>query len=224
MAKPLAPQALCWTRGASSSDRSGAFDQIDKKREQQIQEQKLPVTPGEVSTSSTVVPTSGQMSTASPAHDEEPQMMAGVMHDIVGLLARPSSSHSSPSTDLFVSQATIRETFSLEEVPKQAYYMGLAGVVPYMVTSLSTVYCAWEINHATATGTGLFLTERSAEDLLHIIEPLQVGYGAVVCHLAAQHPPPTDLTPSDRSSPSSAPSIGVSNGLNTVALRATLAT
>lgn len=89
-------------------------------------------------------------------------------------------------------QATIRETFSLKEVPDQAYYMGLAGVLPYAATSLSTVYCAWEINHAAENGTGLFLTERSAEQLLHIIEPLQVGYGAVVripltCHIAPAH-------------------------------------
>lgn len=58
--------------------------------------------------------------------------------------------------------------------------MGLAGVLPYMATSLSTVYCAWEINHAADTGSGLFLTERFAEQLLHLIEPIQVGYGAVV--------------------------------------------
>jgi len=77
-------------------------------------------------------------------------------------------------------QAVIRETFSLTNVPRQAYYMGLAGVLPYMATSLSTVYCAWEINHAAETGTGLFLDERLAEQALHIIEPLQVGYGAVV--------------------------------------------
>ena len=77
-------------------------------------------------------------------------------------------------------QRVIRDTFSLEDVPPQAFYMGLAGVLPYMATSLSTVYCAWEINHASETGTGLFLDEKSAEALLHIIEPIQVGYGAVV--------------------------------------------
>lgn len=77
-------------------------------------------------------------------------------------------------------QATIRATFSLEEVPQQAYYMGLAGVLPYLATSLSTVYCAWELNHAAEAGTGFFLSEKLAEQALHILEPLQVGYGAVV--------------------------------------------
>lgn len=56
----------------------------------------------------------------------------------------------------------------------------MAGVIPYMVTSLSTVVCAWEINHAAETGAGFLMNERSAEALLHIIEPIQVGYGAVV--------------------------------------------
>jgi hypothetical protein len=81
--------------------------------------------------------------------------------------------------DIAVKQ-TIRETFSLKDVPREAYYVGMAGVLPYMATSLSTVYCAWEINHAAETGTGLLMSERTAELLLHIIEPLQVGYGAVV--------------------------------------------
>jgi len=68
----------------------------------------------------------------------------------------------------------------LDSVPKEAYWIGMAGVVPYMATSLSTVYAAWEINHAATTGNGLFLNEKSAELMLHIIEPIQVAYGAAV--------------------------------------------
>lgn len=56
----------------------------------------------------------------------------------------------------------------------------MAGVIPYAVTALSTVYCSWEISHAADTGTGFLIDERTAEMLLHIIEPIQVGYGAVV--------------------------------------------
>lgn len=56
----------------------------------------------------------------------------------------------------------------------------MAGVLPYLGTSLSTVYCAWEINHAATYGTGVLMTERTAELLLHVLEPLQIGYGAVV--------------------------------------------
>lgn len=69
----------------------------------------------------------------------------------------------------------------MDSVPKEAYWIGMAGVVPYMATSLSTVYAAWEINHAVTTGSGAFLNEKSAELMLHIIEPIQVAYGAAVC-------------------------------------------
>ena len=58
--------------------------------------------------------------------------------------------------------------------------MGLAGVLPYMATSFATIFCAWDINHAAHTGSGFLLDEKTAELFLHIIEPIQVGYGAVV--------------------------------------------
>jgi len=66
-------------------------------------------------------------------------------------------------------------------VPKQAYYIGLAGVLPYLATSLSTVFCAQEINRAAEVGSGFLLQEETAHLLLQVLEPLQVGYGAVVC-------------------------------------------
>jgi len=77
-------------------------------------------------------------------------------------------------------QKTIRETFSMESVPREAYIVGMAGVMPYLATSLSTVYCAYEIHHAAETGSGWLMSEQTAELALHVIEPLQVGYGAVV--------------------------------------------
>lgn len=79
-------------------------------------------------------------------------------------------------------QKTIKETFSLDAVPKEAYWIGMAGVVPYMATSLSTVYAAWEIKNSLTTGTGFLLNEKSAELMLHILEPIQIGYGAAVCN------------------------------------------
>jgi hypothetical protein len=56
----------------------------------------------------------------------------------------------------------------------------MAGVLPYLATSLATVGVAQEINLAHEQGTGYLMTAESAEHLLHILEPLQVGYGAVV--------------------------------------------
>jgi hypothetical protein len=53
--------------------------------------------------------------------------------------------------------------------------------VPYLATSLSTLGLAYEINTAHTAGTGYFMSADTAEQLLHLLEPIQVGYGAVVC-------------------------------------------
>ena len=53
-------------------------------------------------------------------------------------------------------------------------------MIPYVVTSLDTVYLAWEINNSATTGSGFLISGDTAQIMLHLIEPLQVGYGAVV--------------------------------------------
>ena len=119
-------------------------------------------------------------------------------------------------------QRTIKETFALNEVPKEALVVGMAGVLPYLATSLSTAYLAWDINHASLTGSGFLVSGPTAEILLHIIEPLQIGYGAVVsADVVAQASIPTDNI---RSSRSLEPSTGDLNGPNMEALMATRAT
>lgn len=60
-------------------------------------------------------------------------------------------------------------------------YMGLAGVMPYLATSLSTVLLSFDIQYAAHHGAGIFFDHGVAEQLLHIIEPIQLGYGASVC-------------------------------------------
>ena len=72
------------------------------------------------------------------------------------------------------------ETFTLKDVPREALYVGLAGVIPYLATSLSTVYLSFDIQYAAMHGQGLILSGETAEQLLHIIEPIQLGYGASV--------------------------------------------
>ena len=69
---------------------------------------------------------------------------------------------------------------SLKDVPRDALILGTAGVLPYMATSLSTLYLAWDLNHAKAHGAGVFLDAEMANLALNIIEPIQIGYGAVV--------------------------------------------
>lgn len=78
------------------------------------------------------------------------------------------------------------DTFSLKDVPKEALYVGMAGVLPYLATSLSTVYLAFDIQHAANTGSGWLLSGEVAEQLLHILEPIQLGYGATVRHVPAR--------------------------------------
>lgn len=77
-------------------------------------------------------------------------------------------------------QNTIKETFSLSAVPREALYVGLAGVIPYLATSLTTVYLSFDIQYAATHGQGFFMSGEMAETLLHIIEPIQLGYGASV--------------------------------------------
>lgn len=89
-------------------------------------------------------------------------------------------------------QTTIVDTFTLKDVPTKAMYMGLAGVVPYLVTSLSTVILSFDIQYAANHGQGLLFSGNVSEQLLHIIEPLQLGYGASVGT-------PLPLLPSNRS-------------------------
>ena len=69
----------------------------------------------------------------------------------------------------------------MEAVPKEAYWIGMAGVMPYMATSLSTVYAAWELNNVFTTGSGALMNEKTAELMLQVLEPIQIGYGAAVC-------------------------------------------
>lgn len=124
--------------------------------------------------------------------------------------------------DFLAVQKTIKDTFSLKEVPRDTMVIGLAGVVPYFVTSAATLLCSNEIIVADRSGTGYLFTAESAEKFLHILEPLQVGYGAVVCS------PPWSISPIVlpltrlyRSSHSSARSIGVWSSAGTAGTTAT---
>lgn len=77
-------------------------------------------------------------------------------------------------------QKTIRETFALSDVPKESLILGAAGLLPYLGTSLSTVYLAFDINHAASNGAGYLLSPETAHQLLSVLEPIQIGYGAVI--------------------------------------------
>ncbi|KAI9741222.1 MAG: hypothetical protein M1834_002938 [Cirrosporium novae-zelandiae] len=117
---------------------------------------KIQPHPEEVSTSSSVRPIFGEMK----AEDGEKEVdtMASIKDDL----------------------NTIKDTFALAEVPRDALYLGLAGVLPYLATSMSTLYLAWDMTHAAESGVGYFFSPQTAELLLHMLEPIQIGYGAVI--------------------------------------------
>jgi len=91
-------------------------------------------------------------------------------------------------------QNTIKETFTLRDVPQRALYVGLAGVMPYLATSLATVYLSFDIQYAANHGQGFMMSGEVAEALLHILEPIQLGYGATVSSFGYRAPKANILT------------------------------
>ncbi|KAI0454218.1 hypothetical protein F5B21DRAFT_476244 [Xylaria acuta] len=79
---------------------------------------------------------------------------------------------------------TVKETLSLANVPKEPYFLGLAGTLPYLGTSVSTVYLAWVLNTPWPTSStfanNIMITPESASQLLATLEPIQLGYGAII--------------------------------------------
>ncbi|KAJ5089579.1 hypothetical protein N7532_008263 [Penicillium argentinense] len=143
-----------------------------------------------VARSSLVNPVFKAQLTSSARHAVRPSVKSSFAlaahKPVTTALVRHSSSSSKDGEDVDMmagmkSEAkVIKDTFSLAEVPKEALYLGMAGVIPYLATSLETVYLSYEINRAAALGDGLIFSGQSAELMLHMLEPVQVGYGAVI--------------------------------------------
>lgn len=135
-----------------------------REHEAVLAKEKLPAYPELVSTESSIHNVNSEIGTPEPERDVD--MMAGIRSDF----------------------ETIKETFTLREVPREALMVGLAGVIPYLITSLSTVYLSFDIQYAALHGQGLLMSGETAEQLLHIIEPIQLGYGAsIISFLGAIH-------------------------------------
>ncbi|KIX05184.1 uncharacterized protein Z518_06056 [Rhinocladiella mackenziei CBS 650.93] len=135
-----------------------------KKREAELLQMTLQPVPEMVSSGSSTRLITGEHGTKS--EEEDVDMMAGIRSDF----------------------NTIKETFSLQEIPREALYVGLAGVIPYLATSLTTVYLSFDIQYAATHGQGFLMSGEMAENLLHIIEPIQLGYGAsIISFLGAIH-------------------------------------
>lgn len=98
----------------------------------------------------------------------------------------PSAAKKDPDVgrDLKHDIAVFRDTFRLSDVPQESRILGLAGTLPYVATSLSTLFLAWDLNRDIPTGNSIFdpifVDHETAQYLLNLIEPLQLGYGAVI--------------------------------------------
>ncbi|KAF2754004.1 hypothetical protein EJ05DRAFT_480018 [Pseudovirgaria hyperparasitica] len=150
------PQALAKPTTHALARYKSTLNVQDQELEKSLLYEDIPSNPAIVATDSSIHPVLGEVGAQEPEKDVD--MMAGVKSDLT----------------------VIKETFSLEAVPKEAIAVGLAGVIPYLVTSLSTVYCAAEINANAIHGSGYLMSGQSADLLLQIIEPMQIGYGAVI--------------------------------------------
>jgi len=157
--QPLRKSLVRYASGASQI----VYTQ-DAEYEKKLQNEKIVAIPEEVSVDSSVHKAFEEKGVEQKEDDVD--MMAGIRSDF----------------------NTIVETFSLKDVPTRAMYMGLAGVLPYLATSLSTVVLSFDIQYAANHGNGFLMDGAVAEQLLHIIEPLQLGYGAtIISFLGAIH-------------------------------------
>ncbi|KFZ17660.1 hypothetical protein V502_04473 [Pseudogymnoascus sp. VKM F-4520 (FW-2644)] len=132
------------------------YDKIDLEEESKLARAKLKSYPEAVTTDSSVrqVFESSEI----PIEEEDNEVLRGVKEDL----------------------HTIKDSFDLKEVPRESYYLGAAGTLPYMATSLATLYLSYGINHAPKTGSTLFFPLETAQHYLSIIEPIQIGWGAVI--------------------------------------------
>ncbi|CAK7230317.1 hypothetical protein SEUCBS140593_007549 [Sporothrix eucalyptigena] len=79
---------------------------------------------------------------------------------------------------------SIQEALALTTVPRETYALGLGGTIPYLLTSLSTVYLGWNLRHSYPTSSTLLnsfmVSHETAQQWLQLLEPIQLGYGAVI--------------------------------------------
>lgn len=69
-------------------------------------------------------------------------------------------------------------------MPREAFTLGLAGTLPYLATSLSTILLSWNLNLDWPTQSSflnsILFSHETAAYWLQLIEPIQIGYGAVI--------------------------------------------
>ncbi|KAF4448324.1 putative MNN4-regulates the mannosylphosphorylation [Fusarium austroafricanum] len=134
---------------------------IDYEAERKRGQELLQSSPKDVSSRSSVANATSP-TTAKGSSSADQDMTSELKHDI----------------------GVVKETFTFTNVPRESHILGLAGTLPYLGTSLSTVFLAWDLNKNIPTGNSFYdaimVDHETAKYLLSVIEPLQLGYGAVI--------------------------------------------
>ncbi|KAK4063733.1 hypothetical protein Trihar35433_8441 [Trichoderma harzianum] len=103
-----------------------------------------------------------------------------VLEATEGAMREPPGIPSNLKSDIDV----VKDSFRLDTVPRESHILGLAGTLPYLATSVSTVFLALNLNTDVPSGNRfynmIFMEHETAQYLLDFIEPLQLGYGAVI--------------------------------------------
>lgn len=72
----------------------------------------------------------------------------------------------------------------MADVPREPFALGLAGTIPYLFTSMSTVYLSWDLNTEWPSSSAFLnhfhMNHDDAQSLLSLLEPVQLGYGAII--------------------------------------------
>ncbi|KAB5585077.1 hypothetical protein GE09DRAFT_1069291 [Coniochaeta sp. 2T2.1] len=140
-----------------------------KKAEKEARDRKLEAHPESVTSTSTMANT--QLPDAEPTEPKEGTTVTKEDKDEV-------------LADLKKDINTVVETVALTAVPPSYYRLGLAGTMPYLFTSLSTVYLSWNLNTPWPTDNQLLnsfmVSNQTAQEFLAHLEPIQLGYGAVI--------------------------------------------
>ncbi|KAF5637386.1 Halomucin [Fusarium tjaetaba] len=132
---------------------------IDIEAERKRGQELLQSNPSVVSSKSSVA---NAASTAQGSKSADQDMTSELKHDI----------------------EVVKDTFTFTDVPRESRILGLAGTLPYLGTSLSTVFLAWDLNKPIPTGNSFYdaimIDHDTAKYLLDALEPIQLGYGAVI--------------------------------------------
>lgn len=134
---------------------SSSGSNSDKKLEEKLANRTLKADPENVSTTSSVREVFEE---DPPTTQKDPNMVGGIKSDL----------------------NMVKETFALREVPREVLIFGAAGLVPYVTTTASTLFLAWDISNVQSVGRSYIFTEHTAQMLLGTLEPIQIGFGAII--------------------------------------------